>query len=59
MIKTERKFVRPIGEVSIGVPCIILLSTGQQAKTSPVEDYSYNLLDGSWVIKTRNSIYRT
>lgn len=59
MIKSEKIFLNPVSEVCIGIPCIIQLNTNQKAKTSPVEKFYHNLLDGSWTIETKNTIYRS
>lgn len=56
-MKKERAFLSVIGDVIIGSPCIIKLTTGEIAKTSPVVNY-FHSANGDWKIETRNTIYR-
>lgn len=57
MIKAEKKFKKVMGPVNLGEPCLIMLETGEVARTSPVEDY-FHSFTGAWMIETRNTIYR-
>lgn len=58
MLRTERTMDQIITVPEIGTSCLIM-KNGQILKTSPVVDFFHNLLNGSWVIKTQNSIYRS
>lgn len=57
-MKKEKNFSAVISDVKVGEPAIIRLTTGEIAKTTPVENYFHSCRD-EWKIVTRNTIYRS